>query len=137
MARDMGYIPTERGALEFPWGKNRRVIEVFGVVASDTVEAIPFQGPGMAGQENFATNPPKNEAKLLGVYTASNEAAMLALAGLRGTATIQFGGGETWSGEVLLVSSKIVTTYLTKEAALEMTIKFIKATTVTRIPAGT
>jgi len=137
MARDQAYIPIERGTLDFPWGKNRRVIEVLGMAAENMVEALPFQGPGMGGQENYATHPARDVVKLIGVYTASNETSMIALAGLRGNATIQMGSGETWAGEVLLISSKLVSSYLSKTAALEMVVRFNKDTTVTRIGAGT
>lgn len=137
MPYDKQYIPTERGTLTFPWGENRRVIEVVGIVAEDVVEVVPFQGPGMGGQENHATHPQRNIVSLVGPYTASNEASMLACSGLRGDAEIQMGTGEKWAGEVLLISSRLTSKYVSKTAQLEMAIKFIKNTAVTRIPAGT
>jgi len=144
MAIPTGYISAERGTLEFPWGKNRYTIEVLGLKPSDTVENLTFSCPNKNGYEFNIAKRPIKVVDIFGVYTGSDVAAQLAIAGLIGSATIQIGTGELWTGNVRVISSAANverpidqnTTNMPKRIEVNLRCRFYGAVEITPIPAG-
>lgn len=130
-------IPFERGTLSFPWGDNRHIVDILQISAIDDPERIKTMGPGMVGYGNNATGRAVKRLEILGNYTVSAAAGMIAFSELRGSATIQLGSGETWTGNIIVLSSALTGQVVNKLAVVKLSIEFYGATTITRVGAGT
>jgi hypothetical protein len=144
MAIPTGYISAERGTLIFPWGANRYTIEVLGLKPNDTVENLTFSCPNRQGYEFNVSKRPIKVVDIFGVYTGSDVQAQLAIAGLLGSANIQIGTGETWTGSVRVMSSAAnverpidqSTTNMPKRIEVNLRCRFYGQVLITPIPAG-
>ncbi len=130
------YIPVERGTLTFPWGTNRMVVQVESSAPNDEVTKLTFMGPGKQGYHMNVTTRPIKSVVIRGKYTASDVVSQFSMAGLRGSADIQFGIGERWSGSVMTIKSSGGFNYNDLSGSIEMTLEYYGAVPVTPNAAG-
>lgn len=112
------------------------VIQVDSYLPSDDVELLTFQGPNKNGYDMTSTHRPVKIVSFKGKYTGSDVASQFAMAGLRGSADIQYGTGEHWIGNIIVLKSGGSMLEGTKSGTLEITVRFYGAVTVTSNAAG-
>lgn len=135
MAMEGNYIPVERGTLTFPWGANRLVIEVIGMQADHSAPTISTLGPADlgSGKTTFSVGDRSYKFNISGKYTNKTGGATIDVVQY-GEASIQFGTGEKWTGNVKVVAGQWRGRYPDKKADCSFSIVFDGKPTIVNAP---